>query len=273
MTATTGVQEYLEAMFRLSNGTTHTPVSTSGLANAMSISPASVSEMLRRLSAQGLINHEPYAGATLTPAGLAQAAQVVRYHRLWERFLTDVLGMPWDQVHAEACRLEHATSAAVADSLDAFLQHPATCPHGNELPAAAPAGDLDPEADPDRAAGTPTCQMALLEVPQGFRGIVKRVDEHPDLLQYCAALGLIPGAAVHVVGRDAFEQVRQIEIWLPSVSIAVGPEPPTVTPSTTATIGPRAAAGVFLVATVTAEDRLAHRIEHTDGSERGRDGA
>ena len=235
MTATAGVQEYLEAMFRLSDGTTTAQISTSALAAEMSISPASVSEMLRRLSALGLIDHQPYAGASLTPDGLEQATQVIRYHRLWERFLADVLGMSWAQVHSEACQLEHATSPEVANLLDSFLQHPATCPHGNVMPQLRPDGS---PATPG-LTGQADRTIPLAEAGHGFRGTIRRVDEEPELLRYCAEHGLVPGAVVGVSISDEFEGLRRVEVLRPEEACAAGP-------TTTSTIGPRAAAGVHV---------------------------
>ena len=238
MTATAGVQEYLEAMFRLSDGTTTAQVTTSALAAEMSISPASVSEMLRRLSALGLIDHQPYAGASLTPDGLEQATKVIRYHRLWERFLSDVLGMSWAQVHTEACRLEHATSPEVADLLDSFLQHPTTCPHGNKMPQLLP---VLPDGSPAAAdlSGHADQTIRIADTGHGFRGMIRRVDEEPELLRYCAEHGLVPGAVIRVSISDAFEGLRQIEALPPGEARATGE-------IAASTVGPRAAAGIYV---------------------------
>jgi len=178
------VEEYLETIYKLEQDVS--PVTTSALAKQLGISPASVSEMAGKLAAQGFVTREPYKGMALTAEGKHQALIVIRHHRLWERFLTDVLGLPWDQVHEEACRLEHVTSPLVEERLAQFLDEPETCPHGHPMPTAN--GELAIEA------GRP-----LAELTAGQRAIVLRVpEEDVALLQYLATLGLKPQATVQV---------------------------------------------------------------------------
>ena len=117
---TPGLEEYLESLYKLSDGRAGEPVTTSALASDLGIAPASVTEMVKRLGEQGLVEHVPYKGARLTVSGLAEGAAMVRNHRLWERFLVDVLHMDWDEVHEEACALEHATSPHLAEHLATF---------------------------------------------------------------------------------------------------------------------------------------------------------
>jgi DtxR family Mn-dependent transcriptional regulator len=182
--ASENVEEYLEAIYKLEQEVS--PVATSALAEQLGISSASVSEMAGKLAEQGLVTREPYKGVSLTPAGQAQALAVIRRHRLWERFLTDVLGLSWEQVHEEACRLEHVTSPLVEERLAQFLGDPQTCPHGHPMPTAN--GKLVVEA------GRP-----LGELTAGQRARVLRVpEEDKTLLQYLATLGLEPQATVHI---------------------------------------------------------------------------
>jgi DtxR family Mn-dependent transcriptional regulator len=178
------IEEYLETIYKLEQDAS--PVATTALARQLGISPASVSEMAGKLAEQGLVTREPYKGVSLTPAGQVQALAVIRRHRLWERFLTDVLGLSWEQVHEEACRLEHVTSPLVEERLAQFLGDPQTCPHGHPMPTAN--GKLVVEA------GRP-----LGELTAGQRARVLRVPEEDEtLLQYLATLGLQPQATVHV---------------------------------------------------------------------------
>ncbi len=160
------------------------PVPISALAERLGVSAVSATEMVHRLQEHGLVTHQPYKGVCLTSDGRRQAAGVVRSHRLWERFLADRLGLPWDAVHDLACRLEHATDPQVTEALDAYLGHPATCPHGNFIPPAD--GETIAAAD---------CPLA--ELRPGQTAVITRVyPESPDLLRYLAEMGLTTGARV-----------------------------------------------------------------------------
>lgn len=175
---------YLKAVTELATPGSSVPISA--LAERLGVSSVSATEMVHRLSAQGLLAHIRYQGVDLTEQGSHQAAAVVRSHRLWERFLVDCLGLPWSAVHDMACRLEHATDPEVADALDAFLGLPATCPHGNPIP--------------DAAGGT---QMAhdhtLADLLPGEAAVIARVYPETDsLLAYLDSQGLRPGTAVIV---------------------------------------------------------------------------
>lgn len=179
---TDNMEEYLQTICKLSSE--QSPVALSALAEQLGISSVSANEMIKKLGARGLVTYEPYKGVTLTTEGQAQALHVIRRHRLWERFLADVLGLPWDRIHEEACQLEHATSSLVEEKLAQFLDEPETCPHGY------------PVAGADRG-----CEEDLLlsELKPGQRAVVLRVVEHnADLLRYLAELELRPQAVVEV---------------------------------------------------------------------------
>ncbi|MFC2044684.1 iron dependent repressor, metal binding and dimerization domain protein [Chloroflexota bacterium] len=126
------IEEYLEAIFKRQK--TETLVSTSALAKDLAVSLPAVSDMLRRLESEGLIEYAANKGTILTTQGNARAVSVVRRHRLWERFLTNILGVKWDRVHHEACRLEHATSPETEKKLASLLGNIDTCPHGYPIP-------------------------------------------------------------------------------------------------------------------------------------------
>ncbi|MBL7063486.1 MAG: metal-dependent transcriptional regulator [Anaerolineae bacterium] len=183
------VEHYLKAIYVRGEDQV---VSLSALAKALSISMVSVNEMVKKLVKRGLVTYEPYKGVALTPEGRAQALTVTRRHRLWERFLTDVLGLGWDQVHEEACRLEHATSPLVEEHLAQFLGWPETCPHGYPVPT--------PEGEVAHEAG-----VHLSEMKPGTRGVVLSVPEEPGLLQYLGSLGLVPQVEVQVEAVAPFE--------------------------------------------------------------------
>ena len=188
---TESAEEYLGAICKL--GEEGQPVALSALAKHLEISSVSANEMVRKLVERDLVLYEPYKGVSLTPAGQTQALVVIRRHRLWERFLTDVLGLSWDQVHEEACRLEHVTSPLVEERLAQFLGEPETCPHGHPIPTAD--GDMVAEA------GRP-----LAELTAGQRATVLRVpEEDVALLRYLASLGLEPQATVQVEAAAPFQ--------------------------------------------------------------------
>lgn len=180
-------EEYLEAVYRLERE--GPGVTTSGLASELGVSPASVSGMLKKLASEGYLEHRARGDARLTRKGLEIAVRVMRRHRLAECLLTDILGMPWDEVHNEACRLEHAISSRVEARLIAILGDPQVCPHGHPIPPA----DL---SEPARI-GTP-----LAQVEAGTVALVHGVTEEvPEILRYLGRIGLRPGTEVEVLEK------------------------------------------------------------------------
>jgi DtxR family Mn-dependent transcriptional regulator len=180
-------EEYLEAVYRLERE--GPGVSTSGLAADLGVAPASVSGMLKKLGADGYLTYEARGQASLTEKGLTVAVRVMRRNRLAEVFLHDMLGMPWDEVHVEACRLEHAISERVEERLVAVLGDPKVCPHGLPIPAADLSAPVRDEA-------------RLADVPAGSTVRVVAVGEDiPETLRYLDRIGLRPGAMVEVVER------------------------------------------------------------------------
>jgi DtxR family Mn-dependent transcriptional regulator len=195
---TEATEEYLEAIYKLKEE--GQPVALSTLAECLKISPVSANEMVRKLVEQKLALYEPYKGVSLTPAGQAQALVVIRRHRLWERFLTDVLGLSWDQVHEEACRLEHATSPLVEERLAQLLGEPEACPHGHPLPTAE--GEMAVEAGRPLAELTTGQKARILRVPEG----------DVALLRYLATLGLQPRATVQVEAVAPFQGPLTVQV-------------------------------------------------------------
>ena len=116
-------------------------VATGELAQALSVSPGTVTGMLKTLSEAGLATYTPYEGVKLSPQGERLALKVLRRHRLLELFLVETLQMPWDEVHEEAEHMEHAVSEHLIDRIDAYLGHPSVDPHGDPIPRAD--GSLD----------------------------------------------------------------------------------------------------------------------------------
>jgi DtxR family Mn-dependent transcriptional regulator len=191
-------EEYLEAVYRLERE--GPGVSTSGLASELGVAPGSVSGMLKKLASEGYLEHIARGEVKLTRTGLEVAVRVMRRHRLAERLLTDVLGMGWEEVHTEACMLEHAISDKVEERLVALLGDPKTCPHGLPIPPK----DL---SDPVRI-GAP-----LAQVESGARAVVCGVTEEvPEILRYLGEIGLRPGAGVFVRAKAPLGGPITIEV-------------------------------------------------------------
>lgn len=180
------VENYVKAMYLIGwkDGQGRS-VATGELAQALAVSPGTVTGMLKTLSEADLATYAPYEGARLTPAGQRLALKVLRRHRLLELFLSRTLQMSWDEVHEEAEHMEHAVSEHLIDRIDEFLGRPAVDPHGDPIPRAD--GSL-PEAD-----GRP-----MVQLPTGseFR-VIRVVDQDRGFLRYLTECGLDLGA----VGR------------------------------------------------------------------------
>ena len=128
------IQDYLKALYHLQLGGGR--VSVTGLARAQKVSPASASEMVKKLDALQLVEHAPYRGVHLTPSGEKVAVEVIRHHRLLELYLAETLGIDVDEVHDEADRLEHALSEELEARIDEALGFPTHDPHGDPIPDA-----------------------------------------------------------------------------------------------------------------------------------------
>ena len=192
------VEDYLKAIYDLE--LVGTPASTNDIADRLAISPASVSGMMRRLADHGLITHEPYRGVRLTGEGRSAALRTLRRHRILECYLTEVLGYPWDRVHDEAERLEHAASEELIERMAGALGDPLHDPHGAPIPT----------RDGTVEEGT---LRTLADVAQGERLRVRRVqDEDAERLRYLAELGIRPGALVRILDKAPFD--GPITLWV-----------------------------------------------------------
>ncbi len=185
------VEDYLKAIYELErrNGA----AATSEVAVALDVAPASVTGMIRRLAGQGYLTHVPYRGVQLTDAGRRAALRTIRRHRILESYLTRVLGFPWDSVHAEAERLEHAASDELIERMAAALGNPTSDPHGAPIPTAE--GTVDQRA-----------YRRLADLAVGERATMVQVsDKNPQLLRYLAEIALQPGAEVTLLARAPFD--------------------------------------------------------------------
>src|ERR1051325_1971892 len=185
------VEDYLKATYELE--VARGAAAANDIAEALGISAASVSGMLRPLARQRLVSHEPYRGVHLTRDGRRAALRTIRRHRVIESYLTTALGYPWDRVHDEAERLEHASSDELVDRMAAAIGEPETDPHGAPIPTRD--GTLREQP-----------LLALSELAPGDSARVERVsDSSAELLRYLAELGIVPGRTVQVIAREPFD--------------------------------------------------------------------
>jgi len=190
------IEEYLEAIYKLAEKGTVRP---GQLADAMAVSAPTVTATLGRLQAAGLVVR-PDGGVELTLAGRQGALDIIRRHRLAERFLVDVLSLPWDEVHEEACQLEHALSPRVQQALERFMENPAVCPHGHPIPG--------PDGTIAVLPGTPLSDSG----PGDEVEILRIADEDGELLSYLSSLGMFPGTSVRVCDIAPFKGPLLVEV-------------------------------------------------------------
>jgi len=168
------------------------PITSSQLAQRLGVANSSVSEMVRKLKDQGLVDHKPYSAITLTADGIRLALSMVRRHRLIETYLVQELGYSWDEVHDEAELLEHAVSDTFIERMAGKLGNPLRDPHGDPIPAA------------DGTVLMPRAHR-MSELDEGHRGRITRIsDENPDLLRYLSAEKIDLDADIEVLGRKPF---------------------------------------------------------------------
>ncbi len=183
----TAIEDYVKVIYSHTEWQP-TKITTSVLAARLGLAASSVTEMVKKLVAQGLVEHEPYGAVELTPAGTRLALRMIRRHRLVETWLVEKFGYSWDEVHDEAEVLEHALSDRLLEAIDAELGHPSRDPHG----------DLIPGVD-----GT-IIRPAAAALTESDGGPVVRIsDRDPLLLRHLKAEGVALDAVVRVSKRDA----------------------------------------------------------------------
>jgi DtxR family transcriptional regulator, Mn-dependent transcriptional regulator len=214
--ATVAEEEYLQSIFWLQEA--GLPMTGANVARAMQLSAPTVHEMIGRLERDGYITRGADKALSFTDAGLEHAEAIVRRHRLIERFLTDVLGIPWDEVHEEAERLEHAMSPVLEDRMRAAIGNAKTCPHGHPINAG------------DRIQGVPLADVAIGAQVR----VVRFENEAEDLLHYLKQAGVEPGLEGAVVeGADGdvtidagSQRVSLTRSVAETVSVLADPSPP-----------------------------------------------
>lgn len=216
------VEEYLETIYNMSmEGEV---VIGARLAQKFGVSAPTVTEMLKRLVRAGYIEMDQKRLVTLTEAGNTAAEAVLRRHRLTERFLVDMLNMPWHQVHEEACRLEHFISGAVEERVIASLSNPTTCPHGNPIPGSVDARNYLKNNNALRLSTiTPGETVTLLCISEV-------VEDEEALIRYFEEKGLMPGMHLTILAKSESSAEEHHE----NVLLRVGEREVSISPASAA---------------------------------------
>ncbi len=194
-------ENYIKCIYQLSeNNPQKQQVSTNEIADNLQTTPASVSDMLKKITQKKLTNYVKYKGVSLTEKGLSEALKIIRKHRLWEVFLVEHLNFAWDEVHEVAEQLEHIQSISLIKRLDEFLGHPKYDPHGDPIPS------QDGEIPAMQ-------QIALTEVSLEQEGIVTGVnDASKTFLQYLDKVGIRLTSCIKVLDIIEFDYSLEIQI-------------------------------------------------------------
>ncbi|HCU73127.1 MAG: DtxR family transcriptional regulator [Chloroflexi bacterium] len=199
-------EDYLRAIYDA--GGHHKPVATGDVAGRLSVTPGRVTAAFKRLHEKGLVTYRRYRGAELTSGGQRRALEMVRHHRLIERFLVEFLDYDWNDVHEEADRLEHVMSEEMERRIAAKVSDPTTDPHGDAIPNEA----LDEITDD---------ALLLSEVSNGTEFVVARVsDRNREILRYLEQIKLVPGVRGILVRRMPFD--GPILVQVDGIEVAVG---------------------------------------------------
>ncbi|HLR77123.1 MAG TPA: metal-dependent transcriptional regulator [Balneolaceae bacterium] len=190
MVLSQSVEDYLKTIYKLEEEEADT--STSNIAQAMDVSSASATNMVKRLDKMGLVNYESYKGATLTGAGEKIALEVIRHHRLLELYLLEVMGYSWDEVHDEAEKLEHHISEQFEEKIAELLNDPTHDPHGDPIP--------------NKDLIMPEHQVKpLTEAEEGKSYLISQIkDQDPELLRYLEQKRLLPGLKITIKEKEPF---------------------------------------------------------------------
>ena len=198
---THAVEDYLKTIYDLTRSGER--ASTNQIAERMAVTPASASGMIQKLAVTTppLLEYEKHHGVILTEEGEKIALEIIRYHRLLELFLQETLGFPWDQVHAEADRLEHVISPDLAERIAQVLGEPVHDPHGHPIPT------RDLKLPPGETT------LSLGDLRPGQQAYIRRVeDDDPGLLRYLDSIGLTPAARLQVLDYSSFDGNLQLQV-------------------------------------------------------------
>ncbi|MCL1950096.1 MAG: metal-dependent transcriptional regulator [Turicibacter sp.] len=187
---TSNKEEYLRVIYEFGGENKNVPNKL--IAEELRVSPSSVTEMLLKMKAEGLIETQPYKGCQLTEAGLTACLNVIRNHRLWEVFLVQQLGYSWREAHEEAHLLEHVATPRLMDRLDDFLGNPQSCPHGFQIPQ-------------KNKMGLEGKLASLAELRKGATGIIRRITENVNLMDYLERIGFTLNEEIEIIEVSDYE--------------------------------------------------------------------
>lgn len=191
MALSQSIEDYLKVIYILE--TEGKPATTTHIAEALDVSSASVTNMVKKLARMNLLEHESYKGASLTQAGQKIALEILRHHRLLELYLKEVMGYSWDEVHEEAEKLEHHISEQFEDRIAELLNDPSYDPHGDPIPSK---DGVVPKM----------AQLAIIDAEEQESYFIGRVkDQDPELLRYLEKIGIIPGVKIKVLEKAPFK--------------------------------------------------------------------
>ncbi len=203
------VENYLKAILQIGLREGAEWVSAGQVAQALGVSPGTVTSMHKTLGEADLVEYRPYEGVCLTDAGQMLGMRVLRRHRLIEQFLVETLGLSWDQVHEEAEHMEHAVSDDLVERIDEFLGRPRFDPHGDPIPTAAGTW-------PETAEGA----MTLASCPPGsIVRVVRVTDQGAEFLQFLTQNGVALGVEGQVVSNNPTADTVTLEIDGAAVSL------------------------------------------------------
>src|SRR5690554_5002889 len=198
MSISQSVEDYLKTIYVLEEEGGR--ATTTNIAEALSVSSASVTNMLKRLAVLKLITHKSYRGAELTDAGKKIALEMIRHHRLLELYLKEMLGYSWDEVHDEAEKLEHVISEQFEDKIAELLNHPTVDPHGDPIPT-----------KDGKMPKIKSRKLSSLE--PGVECVVRRVkNQDSDILRKLERKGILPGVSLEVVSNDTDQEKLTLKV-------------------------------------------------------------
>lgn len=190
-------ENYIKSIYNLQQ--VNDAVSTTALAEHLKAKPASITEMLKKLQAKGLLLYNPYKTFRLSKEGIRAALIIIRRHRLWESFLVDKLQFSWGEVHEVAEELEHVRSKKLIDKLDAFLGYPKFDPHGDPIPDAN--GKINMQQ-----------QLPLSRLPLNKQAVITAVqDQSSELLSFLSSIKIVIGTRLEIKRRLAFDNSLEIK--------------------------------------------------------------
>jgi DtxR family Mn-dependent transcriptional regulator len=208
---THAVEDYLKTIYQIQS--VHQRASTKQIAEELEVTPASVTGMIQKLAetTPPLLIYQKHQGVQLTVEGKQVALEIIRHHRLLELFLQQILGYEWEDVHAEADRLEHVISEEFEERIAAALGNPSHDPHGDPIPTR----ELEVPVSPN---------TRLSELRPGDQAVVHRVvDRDPELLRYLSEIGMVPQAQIKIVDFSPFDEILRLEVKGIDESMVLGP--------------------------------------------------